>query len=259
MKNTIINIIKNKKAVTLMEIMIAVCILAFTFIPVIGTLTKSAKDTETFNSYVFAQTTARNILDTILDDVPFHSIKVGAGNVAYLDDSYVYDVNSHKKIEYKVDKIMKMFDSKSKESKGLAKGVVEDDKRGIKYNVTLYVFPIAASNDETNSGSEIKFTFLPRPKFGDGSEDKWYTYSNNKIDNQYRQNGTDNPYKDYNVKKEKFNAYKLGVTKHKDDNYCVMKKLVLTVEWESKDKNEHKGKRKIALFTMKANLDSEKF
>jgi hypothetical protein len=244
------NIINKKKAVTLTEIMLAVFILAFTFIPVIGTIIKSAKDTDVFNSYVFAQTTARNILDTILDDVPFHSIQnSGTDNIAGLVDSEVYVLSSHTHKTYKVEKIMKMFGSSA--TSGDAKGILEDKNRGIKYNITLYVFPITASTDGTlDKDNEMTFTYLPRGDFG--KETNWYTYDKNNLSSPYRQT-TDNPYDKPIEEKEIKNAQALGVKVHKDDGCDVIKKLVLTIEWQARD-NIH---RKISLYTMKANLDSE--
>ena len=233
-------IIFNKKAVTLMEIMLAVVILAFTFIPVIGTLLASAKDTDVFNSYVFAQTTARNILDTLIDDVPFHSIRVGANNEATFVNSTVYNQSSHANVTYDVTKFTEKLTN-------------VHDERGTNYTVKIYVFPIEASETDSVSTNELKFTYLTRPKYDD--QEKWFTYKNTAFNDAFRNADTSNPYDDatFACTEQKENAYKVGAKKHTDEKYCVMKKIVLTVEWTARDNHP----RKIAIYTLKANLDSE--
>ena len=230
----------NKKAVTLIEITLAVVILAFTFIPVIGTLLSSAKDTDVFNSYVFAQTTARNILDTLIDDVPFHSIRVGANNEATFVNSTIYNPSTHSNITYDVTKFTEKLTN-------------VHDERGTNYNVHIYVFPIEASENETNSAKELKFTYLTRPKYDE--QENWFIYKNDATNDSFRKAETSNPYDDssFTCTEKKENAYKVGAKKHTDEKYSVMKKIVLTVEWTARDNHP----RKIALYTLKANLDSE--
>lgn len=230
----------NKKAVTLMEIMLAVVILAFTFIPVIGTLLSSARDTDVFNSYVFAQTTARNILDTLIDDVPFHSIRVGANNEASFVNSTIYNQSSHSNIPYDVTKFTEKLTNVR-------------DERGTNYTVKIYVFPIEASEDDNNSTNELKFTYLTRPKYD--QQENWFTFDNEVSKNSFRKDGTANPYDDgaFVCEEKKENAYKVGAKKHSDEKYSIMKRIVLTVEWTARDNHP----RKIALYTLKANLDSE--
>ncbi len=233
-------ILFNKKAVTLIEITLAVVILAFTFIPVIGTLLTSAKDTDVFNSYVFAQTTARNILDTLIDDVPFHSIRVGANNEATFVNSTIYDSSSHSNITYDVTKFTEKLTNVR-------------DERGTNYNVHIYVFPIEASENESVSANEIKFTYLTRPKYDE--QENWFIYKNEANSDSFRKKDTLNPYDDapFPCTEKKENAYLVGAKNHTNEKYCIMKKIVLTIEWTARDNHP----RKIALYTLKANLDSE--
>lgn len=84
--------------VTLLEIMTAVLILAMAFLPLIGVIGTSTKDSDVANSQVFAQTSARNILDTFLDDVPFKAISVAStpdsGDFAYTEPDEVKALTS---------------------------------------------------------------------------------------------------------------------------------------------------------------------
>ena len=237
-------LIKNKKAITLMEIMLAVVILAFTFIPVIGTILASAKDTDIFNSYVFAQTTARNILDTLIDDVPFHSIKEGSNHVAEFVNSTIYNPSSHTKSTYDVSNFVDMITN------------IRDKERGIDYKATIYVFPITASDNDTNDADELKFVYLTRPEYD--KQDNWFTYKGTFADQGCRL-ASQNPYDDaqFPCTEKIENAHKLGAVDYtldgSGDHFCIMKKIVLTLEWTARDNH----KRKIALYTFKANLDSE--
>ena len=106
-----------------MEIMIALLILAFAFIPIIAVIGTSTKDTDVANSYVFAQTTARNILDTLLDDVPFNSIITTESKIAKIKEYKTYNPDS----------FLSMIGASNDEAKG---EVI--DERGTKYNITIY-------------------------------------------------------------------------------------------------------------------------
>lgn len=241
MKNIII---KNKKGVTLMEIMLALIILALTFIPLIATIGGSVKDTDVINSYIFAQTTARNILDALLDDVPFNSIKTSSDDIAELVNYKSYDISIFKE--------MMGVTSSNK-----AQGTIIDE-RGISYKITIYAFPIEASNNKNHSSEELLFTYLPRPLYENASStvddiitNSWYTYTS-EAKSAYIQKDVKNPYT-YEVSEEVKNAFELGAINNYD-SYCIMKKILLRIEWVGRDKNQ----RCIELYTLKANLDSEK-
>ena len=255
MKILIKNMIKTKNGTTLLEIMTALIILAFTFLPIIATIGTSTRDTDVQNSYVFAQTTARNILDTLLDDVPFGCIKEGSGHIA----------------EFVVSPYNKTYNlTPFKEMIGIGEsGTKADgniiDERGAKYNIKIYVWSIFANGaKEHKKDSELLFSYLPRPEYENASEtiystgeikNTWYTYEST-IPSLYIQNNKD-PYsdKDYPVKKIEKNAFELGAKNYPaSGGYSVMKKILLKIEWIATDKK----KRSMEIFTMKANLDSER-
>ncbi len=236
--------IKAKKGVTLMEIMTALLILAFAFLPIIGVIGTSTKDTDVANSVVFAQTTARNILDTLLDDVPFNSI-VPTGK----DKQYIAKIKKYK--GYEPESFLSMIGAGVGSED--AKGEVFDE-RGIKYDITIYAFPISASHtgdhDVTN---ELLFSYLPRPQYeGDTSEqnEKWYTFTSG---GTHRQIDSLDPYT-IEVATATKNAYELGAKQNNDlSEYYIMKKIVFQMNWTSRDGHQ----RRLELYTMKANLDSD--
>jgi hypothetical protein len=234
--------INTKKGVTLMEIMTALLILAFAFLPIIGVIGTSTKDTDVANSVVFAQTTARNILDTLLDDVPFNSIIITDKSKNYIARIEGYN-------GYDPDSFLDMIGAKDAEATGEV-----FDERGIKYDVTIYAFPISAhQGKEHDVTNELLFSYMPRPQYeGDTSEknDKWYTYSEGGI---YRQNDSPDPYT-IEVATTTKNAYELGARQNNNSSeYYIMKKIVFQMTWTSRDGHD----RRLELYTMKANLDSD--
>ena len=243
MNKTQHSFIKNKKATSLMEIMLAVVVLAFTFMPIIATIGTSTKDTDVANSYVFAQTTARNILDTLLDDVPFNSINgpVGGG-VGELSD-YVANGKT-----YSIEPFKAMIGTKDKNCSG-----VLTDERGVNYNVTIYVEPIF--------DKDFYFTYLPRPSFeiatDSDSGSNWYNIPSSDSEKKTAAFLNKNSYDPYDLVTDRYTfateSKKLSeLWSVKNDNLSVMKKILLKIEWTGRD---HKN-RSLEIYTMKANLDT---
>lgn len=233
-----------------MEIMTALLILAFAFLPIIGVIGTSTKDTDVANSTVFAQTTARNILDTLLDDVPFNCISAGTDNIAKLED--YTDAN------YSIESFKQMIGTGSDEAKGQL-----IDERGVVYNISIYVWPIFASKTDeekqSNVENELLFTYLPRPQYEDKAED-WYTYEKEKeyafLKVSAAGTPLSDPYSGYNeIEKKIKSAYELGARPNQTTKeYCVMKKILFKMEWQSRGRVASSS---LELYTMKANLDSD--
>ncbi len=100
------------------------------------------------------------------------------------------------------------------------------------------------------------FSYLPRPKYeGDTSDanDKWYTYNSSEIYMKKNNPGGDppDPYT-MDVATTTRNAFELGAKQNNSD-YCIMKKIVFQMTWTSRDGHN----RRLELYTMKANLDSD--
>ncbi|KAF1079321.1 MAG: hypothetical protein GQF41_4325 [Candidatus Rifleibacterium amylolyticum] len=246
-----------KQGVTLPEIVLAMLILAVAFIPLIGVIGTSSSDSDVANSVVFAQTAVRNILETLLDDVPFYAIRPAGTAVSDADGN-----NPEDSVAEIVDLADPAFDRRTfltllgndASADGYARGIIVDE-RGMQYKTKLYVFPIPVSTT-VNTDSEISFTHLPRPIYenqvnGDG-QNIWYSY-----DNAFITGSAMSPYDtpdDTNLVQpplKTMGAYELGTPPGPDgNNHCVMKKILLRVSWQSRSGHD----RSIDIFTMKANL-----
>lgn len=246
-----------KQGVTLPEIVVAMLILAMAFIPLIGVIGTSSTDSDVANSVAFAQTAVRNILDTLLDDVPFYAIRPAAGQVGDLDGS-----NPDDNVAEIVDLADPAFDRRSfltllgNDASGdnYARGVITDE-RGLQYKTRLYVFPISVSNP-VDTNNEIAFTCLPRPIYenqvnADG-KNIWYNYDTAFITGAAK-SPYDPPDDDLIVQQplKTLGAFELGTPPGPGgNNYCVMKKILLRVSWQNRSGHE----RSIDIFTMKAYL-----
>lgn len=235
---------RNRKGMTLMEIMVALLILAFAFLPIIGVIGTSTKDTDVANSYVYAQTTARNILDTLLDDVPFNSIREGTSSEDKVAKLYDYGT-------YKVDSFLSMIGATTEEAKG---EIV--DERGTTYTIKIYCFPIPVTKGSgVDANNELLFSYLERPKYeGTTTEDadKFYTFKTD-TESSFLKATSPDPYT-MDVATATFGAYDLGARPNASTSeYYVMKKILFKMTWKSRDGHD----RSLELFTMKANLDSE--
>ncbi len=253
-----INNIKNNRGTTLIEIMTALIILAATFLPILAAIGSSSLDTDVQNSTVYAQTTARNVLDTLLDDVPFNSLRAEPGK--YSIPELVDYQNPSKTVDYKVDMFKKLIDDKGNITKAQGKRV---DERGVEYTITIYVYPIPAAdnkNDNKIIGNELYFTYLPRPKYeskyDSNNKSLWYTYKKGEAYIKVINGESIKPYSNKDeceVKPQIKNARELGAVKN-NNSLCIMKKVILTITWTARDKKQ----RSLVLYTMKGNLDSEK-
>lgn len=241
-----IRTVKTKSGVTLLEIMTAMLILGFAFLPIIGVLGTSSKDTDVSNSVVFAQTTARNVLDALLDEVPFNSLRAPStsdSTIAEIHDWGNYDANS----------FLAMIGS----SDNTAHGTINDG-RGNDYEITIHVFPIPVNKSETpNVNDELVFSYLPRPEFEKVNPANWYTYDSSREQDQYLKDNNADPYSQSMIDTcdtVTAGAYKLGALKNdSSEEYYVMKKILFQMKWKNRDGRE----RFLELYTMKANLDSE--
>ncbi len=246
-----------RNGITLLEIMAALLILAFAFIPIIGVIGSGSRDTDSFNSHAFAQTTARNILDTLLDDVPFDSIKSSGIQVADLDganpESNVGELSNLTSPVYDCSPFLQLLGNTSG-ADNYARGAIVDE-RNVTYNIKLFVFPVS-SNDKDNP-NHLTFNFLPRPLYENQQDamgkNIWYTMSGNGYDPLYVRNEAVTPY-DASVTQlatQTLSALDLGVPNGvPGNNACVMKRILLRIKWVN-DSHE----RSIEVFTAKAALN----
>lgn len=243
-----------KKGITLLEIMTALLILAFAFLPIIGMIGTGTKDTDVSETYIFAQTTARNVLDSLLDDVPFYSLRVAPGQVSDIGDANdepnvgeLFDIAPPLGPTYNVASFLRSIGNDPAVDR-FTRGELTDD-RGYKYKVKIFVFPIP-STDPFDVTKDMSFRYLPRPDFE--TQANWYTTTPAEASAYIVSGNT--PYNMALPPITVGNARALGTPSGPAGNdFCVMKKILLRIRWTMKSGIE----RKIDVYTSKANLDKE--
>jgi len=189
----------NRKAITFLEIVIAVAILAIAMIPLFGLMSRQTVETDMVASQAFAINKASEVLDTVLDNVPFVTIRQGNPGFIRIDDLASkpqfsrYNENWARKI------VPILFQGSEKQSAGWpCRGVVVDS-RGIHYLIHLRVedvisemkpirsekirigngYPDSKPTDFAES-SEMAFAFLRNPALlNDGNWIQDYAESKN--------------------------------------------------------------------------------
>ncbi len=247
---------------SLLEIMVALLIMAFAFIPLVGVIGTGAADTDVAKSYIFAQTTARNILDNLLDNVPFENIRVAPGNVSDTDGS-----NAESGVAllgnwapgYNVASFLALLGNNGAVDT-LGRGELHDE-RGTRYFVKLFCFPLVGTANPVgaiNPADEVTFRYLPRPPYetATNSSNQAVWYSSTAFVNA----GVPRPYDftvggtpDFSIRTT--NACSLGVPQGSIAalNYCVLKRILLRIRWVL----PKGGERSIEIYTAKGNLARE--
>ncbi|NCB40055.1 MAG: hypothetical protein EOM80_14935 [Erysipelotrichia bacterium] len=241
---------KKRRGITLLEIMSALLILAFAFIPIFGMIGTGAKDTDISESYIFAQTRARNILDSLLDDVPFFALRVASTNVADIGDTNaeanVGEMFDTTNPNYSVASFVR-FIGNDPATDRYARGELLDE-RGTRYKVKIFVFPVPA-NEALNVDEEMTFRYLPRPDFEKQAD--WYT-TTAESNSAFVTSTCLTPYQMAEPEMKIKGIRELGAYQGPaGNNYCVMKKILLRIRWTMKSGVE----RSIEIYTAKANLD----
>lgn len=182
-----------RSAMTMVEIVIAMAILAIALLPIFNMIQKGTEDTDLNAAQAFAITKASEVLNAVLDNIPFEVIRMG--NPGYLSisklpaDEYArYDANWLKGIAQ-----MLFPGSVADGNRGYPCRGIMTDPRGISYLVTLYVEDLAAppapadaKPDRRKIGTgfpdsapadfpecnEMTFSFLQNP--GKLSDPNWY-------------------------------------------------------------------------------------
>jgi prepilin-type N-terminal cleavage/methylation domain-containing protein len=126
-------------AFTLIEIMLAMAILAATMVPVFFFMSKGASDTDFNVSRMFAISRASEILNAMLDNVPFQALR--AGIPGFIKVSDLTDVNGYEEYDQAwAEKFMNtVFPGSVETSVGFPCQCIVKDPRGIHYKITLRV------------------------------------------------------------------------------------------------------------------------
>jgi hypothetical protein len=251
---------RNRPAgITLIEILAGMFILALAFIPVVGVISTGSADTDVTNSYVFAQTTARNVLDTLLDNVPFDAIRVAPALVADIGDTngesnvgQLFTLSGPNQPAFDVASYLALLGNPGGDT--FARGELVDE-RGIRYKIKLFVFPIP-SFTPPDWDNELCFRYLPRPHYENATDSLnrniWYTEDNT---GAYVRPAVNRPYDLPLPPVRLMSARQLGAQPGPANDFCVMKRILLRIRWQM-----NKGpERSLEIFTAKANLAHRDF
>ncbi len=133
-----------RSAFTLVEILLAMAILVATMVPVFFFMTKGASDTDLNASKSFAVSRASDILNAMLDNVPFQALRQGIPGFIRVDD--LKSVKGYEKFDDAwAEKFIKtVFPGSSKTATGYPCTCIIKDPRGIHYKITLRVEDISS-------------------------------------------------------------------------------------------------------------------
>lgn len=245
-----------RTGVSLLEIMAAMLILAFAFIPIIGVIGTGSSDTDVTNSYVFAQTAARNIMDMILDDVPFDAIRTAQATVEDIGEANheanvgeIFELNAP--VPYDPASFAAAIGNDTGDN--YARGRLTDDRGNI-YKIKIFVFPIPVSNP-VNPDTDVTFRLLPRYKYEDqvaGDNNIWYSETSDYVGIQ-AQRPYDYVYSPGDISTQ--GAVEVGATPNAAGDFCLMRRILLRIKWTM----PKGGERQLELYSAKANLAPRDF
>ncbi len=134
-----------ESAFTFLEIVVAMAVLAVALIPIFGIIHKGAEETDFNASQAYAINKASEILNAMLDNIPFEAIR--AGNPAVLKTADLAGIRDYDKFDDTWCRKMAemLFPNGDKAGGGYACKGIHTDPRGISYLVTLKVEDVCAS------------------------------------------------------------------------------------------------------------------
>lgn len=133
-----------QKAFTLVEIVLAMAIMAATMVPIFFFMSKGATETDFNVSRMFATSRASEILNAMLDNVPFQALR--AGIPAYIKVEDLAGVKGYEKYDedWAEKFVNTVFPGSVKNSAGFPCQCVVTDPRGMHYKITLRVEDIVS-------------------------------------------------------------------------------------------------------------------
>lgn len=138
-------IYRNRRAVTFLEIVVAVAILVVAMIPLFGLMSRETVETDKNASQAFAINKASEVLNSVLDNIPFASLRQGNPGYVRIDDLKWSSGPRKKYNNTWARTLMKMlFGTSKKESAGFPCMGVISDARGIHYLIQLRVEDVAS-------------------------------------------------------------------------------------------------------------------
>ncbi len=141
-----------QSGLTLPEVVLAMFVLATALIPIFGLLTQDVKDTDILVSQTFAVDRARLVLNTLLEEISFDTLR--PGNPAVLDGPQAAQWAPI------------LFPGGARLGSGFACEGVATDGRGISYHLYLRADPIEDTTATYTEG-ELYFSYYPNPTVED--------------------------------------------------------------------------------------------
>ena len=129
-----------KKAITLLEIIIAVTVMAVAMVPIFGMLSRQTVETDKNASQAFAINKASEVLNTLLDNVSFVAIREGNPGFIRVDD--LQSVDKYKDeltLSWAKQISTHLFNNPTEDSNGYRCRGIVTDSRGVSYLVHLKV------------------------------------------------------------------------------------------------------------------------
>ncbi len=144
-------ILQSQAAFTLIEVVLAMAILAATMAPIFFFMSKGASDTDFNVSRMFAISRASEILNAMLDNVPFQALRAGIPGYIKVED--LKKTEGYEKFDdaWAAKFVNTVFPGSEKAAAGYPCQCVVNDPRGQHYKITLRVEDISspgASKDE---------------------------------------------------------------------------------------------------------------
>lgn len=136
---TIVKKLQCRRAFTLIEIILAMAILAITMVPIFFFMSKGASDTDLNASRSFAISRASEVLNAMLDNVPFQALRGGIPGYIRVDD--LAGVEGYEKYDeaWATKFANTVFPGSVKTSAGWPCQCIVSDPRGTHYRITLRV------------------------------------------------------------------------------------------------------------------------
>jgi hypothetical protein len=163
----------NRRAITFLEIVIAVAILAVALIPLFGLMSRQTVETDKNASQAFAINKASEVLDTILDSVPFAALRQGNPGYIRTDDIAGIARFSRYNDNWARKLVPILFEGSQKESAGWPCRGIISDARGILDLVHLRVEDVISEKKPPRSEKLKIGSAFPEGKpadFGESAE-----------------------------------------------------------------------------------------
>lgn len=141
---------------TLIEIILAMAILAATMVPIFFFMSKGATDTDFNASRVFAIGRASEILNAMLDNVPFQALRGGIPGYIKVEDLATTDGYEKFDDAWATKFVNTVFPGSEKTAAGWPCQCTVSDPRGIHYKITLRVEDIASPDASAGEKPPLK-------------------------------------------------------------------------------------------------------